>query len=166
VEIVDDTDTPVPTGSEGRILVTNLHNYAMPLIRYDIGDIGVLSNHYCSCGRGLPVLAKLQGRVTDIITTVSKGAISGLALNRPFRELAYLGIEQFQIVQESQNDIVIKIVMAPHHDRDQTDRIVTEVLARYNAILGNDMNIAVNFVDQIVAEANGKRKAILSRVHN
>ena len=85
---MDDKGKPVPVGGEGRILVTNLHNYAMPFIRYDIGDVGALSDKACPCGRGLPLLAKLTGRTTDFIRTRSGGVIPGMALHIQFFPLS------------------------------------------------------------------------------
>jgi phenylacetate-CoA ligase len=69
VEVVDEKNQPVGPGQQGRILVTTLHNYAMPLIRYDIGDTAVLGDAYCPCGSNLPTLSRLTGRVTDLFLT-------------------------------------------------------------------------------------------------
>ncbi len=111
VEIVNDKDGPVEQGEKGRILVTNLNNYAMPFIRYDIGDVGVASEKSCSCGRGLPLLDSLEGRSVDVIVTKSRGKISGNYLYYPADpNFAYWGIEKYQIIQEDYENILIKIV--------------------------------------------------------
>lgn len=67
MEIVDDAGAPVAPGEAGRVLLTGLHNYAQPLIRYDIGDIAVQGPPSCGCGRGLPVVSRIKGRVRNML---------------------------------------------------------------------------------------------------
>jgi phenylacetate-CoA ligase len=163
VEIVDDAGEPVPVGKEGRILITNLHNYILPFIRYDIGDAGVSSDKACPCGRGLPLLGGLIGRTTDIILTKSGKAIPGLVL--PWDIFAFLGAEQFQIVQESYDRVVVKIVLDREHQHAQAEkRIAEEVVRRYRPILGEDIDIDVEFVDHIPVTKTGKRRVVVSNL--
>jgi len=162
VEVVDDEDKPVPAGEEGRILVTNLHNYAMPFIRYDIGDIGAISDQACPCGRGLPLLAKLSGRAVDAILTKSGRIIQGAAL--PWRFLISLGIEQFQIVQESYEKVVVRIVLDREHRPSRADGLAEEIASHYRTALGEDMDIAVEIVDEIPATKAGKTRVVISNL--
>ena len=162
VEAVNDKGKPVPVGSEGKILVTSMHNYAMPFIRYDIGDVGEISDKACSCGRGLPLLAKLSGRTTDIILTRSSGAIPGIALPRTF--LAHLGIDQWQIVQENYQKVVVKVVLEKECPQERMDELAREIIARYRPIFGEDMDITVEFVDQIPLTRAGKRRVVISNL--
>lgn len=162
LEVVDDAGLPVPIGREGRILLTNLHNYAMPLIRYDIDDLGVLSDKVCSCGRGLPLLSKLSGRTTDVILTRSGRLIPGIAL--PFRFLARLGVEQFQMLQESYDSVIIKLILEKEYPREHSDKLTKEIKGQYQPILGEDVDITVQFVDQIATTAHGKRKIVISNL--
>jgi phenylacetate-CoA ligase len=160
LEVVDDVGSPLPYGSEGRILLSNLHNYAMPLIRYDIGDLGILSYELCSCGRGLPLLSKLSGRTTDVIRTRAGRSIPGIAL--PSRFLAGLGVEQFQILQESYDVITIKLVLEKEYVQDNRDKLTEEIKAQYQSIFGKDVDITIQFVDQISNTAAGKRRTVIS----
>ena len=162
LEIVNDEGKPIPVEEEGRILVTNLHNYAMPFIRYDIGDVGAGSDQACPCGRGLPLLAKLSGRTTDVILTRSSGAIPGIALPRTF--LASLGIDQLQIVQENYQKVVVKLVLGGECPQKRADELAREIIARYRPILGEDMDITVEFVDQIPLTRAGKRRVVISNL--
>jgi phenylacetate-CoA ligase len=163
VEIVDTEGRPAPVGEEGRILITNLHNYAMPLIRYDTGDLGVASNGACPCGRGLPLLAAVNGRTLDMILTRSRGAISGLRLYQPFRWLGQLGVEQCQIVQETRQTIVIKLVISECSQK-RMNELKEKVVNEYKRILGEDMDIAVEFVEHIPATPAGKKRIVISHL--
>jgi phenylacetate-CoA ligase len=166
IEIVDDEGKPVPAGVEGRVLATNLHNYAMPFIRYDIGDIGVLSDEACPCGRELPLLVSLKGRTTDIILTKSGRAISGLALLGAsfMRLLASAGVEHIQVVQEHLEEITVKLVVPSEQTQENRDRLSSEVISRYENIFGDEMDIIVQFDNEIIPTPSGKRRFIVSRL--
>lgn len=162
VEIVNDEGRPVPVGEEGRILVTNLHNYAMTFIRYETGDVGVISNKACPCGRGLPLLAAVNGRTADVIFTKSGRRIPGSAL--PWGFLASLGVEQFQIVQENYEKVVIKLIIDREYPRDRVDEIIKEVLRRFRSMFGEDIDVAVELVDQILPTSSGKTRFVISNL--
>ncbi len=161
-EVVDDATNPMPAGAKGRILITNLHNYAMPLIRYEIGDAGAISDQPCPCGRGLPLLSKLCGRTNDILFTRSGKSIPGLALPRKF--LANLGVEQFQIVQENFDEVRLNIVLDGQYPPERLEEVTKEIKTRYHPILGNDIAININFVAQIVLTESGKRNTMISKL--
>ena len=161
VEVADDKGEPVPSGKEGRIIVTNLHNYAMPFIRYDIGDLGVLSDEACPCGRGLPLLSKLSGRTTDFVMTKGGQMIPGMALS--FQFLASKGVTQFQFVQERPGEVIINLVLDEEkqkHDNKLADR----VMEYYQGELGRDMKIIVNFPSYIPTTKDGKRRLVVSKI--
>lgn len=162
VEIVGDEGEPVPAGVEGRILITNLHNYAMPFIRYDIGDVGIGSAEVCSCGRGLPLLAAVTGRTCDFIFTRDGERIPGISL--PWGFLTFLGVEQFQIVQESYEHMTVRLVLSGEYTQELIEQLTTEVVRQYKPILGEDMHITVEFVDKIVPTAAGKTKFVISNL--
>ena len=162
IEIVNDEGRPVPVGEEGRILVTNLHNYAMTFIRYETGDVGVISDKACPCGRGLPLLAAVNGRTADVISTKSGGRIPGVAL--PWGFLASLGVEQFQIVQENYEKVVIKLIIDKEYPRDRVDEIIKEVLRRFRSMFGDDIDVAAELVDQILPTRSGKTRFVISNL--
>jgi len=162
VEIVNDEGNLVPVGEEGKILVTNLHNYAMPFIRYDIGDMGAISNQVCSCGRGLPLLARLSGRNTDIILTKNGRFIPAMAL--PWGFLGSLDIEQIQIVQESYEKVVVKLVVDREPSQSRWDEITGEILRQWSPQIGKDTELSVELVDQIPLTRAGKRKMVISNL--
>ena len=161
IEVVDDRDESVPAGVTGRILLTNLHNYAMPFIRYDIGDSGAVSGQLCPCGRGLPLLVELGGRTVDIIVTKSGRAITGMALWWNF--LSLLGVSQFQIVQQSYDTVMVKLVMDREYTQEHIDRLTEEIRAQFGPILGEDMHIQARVVEHIPI-TGGKRRIVISNL--
>ena len=165
VEVVDEEGIPVPSGEEGRIVITNLYNYAMPFIRYEIGDLGVASDSTCPCGRGLPLLETVSGRAFDVILTRSKGPIPGVRLWRPIHALfANLGVEQFQIVQETYEKVVVKLVLGKESRERHAGKLEKGVIQEYESTLGEDMDISVEFVDHIPLTSAGKREIIVSKL--
>lgn len=117
LEVVDDTGAPCPPGAIGRVLVTPLHNFAMPLLRYEIGDEAALAAD-CPCGRTLPVLARIHGRFLDYLLlpdgTRRRADVYHYDLSRiaPLRE--------FQVVQKSRTLIEIRMVVArPLHAAEE-----------------------------------------------
>jgi phenylacetate-CoA ligase len=163
VEIVDNEGRQVPPGREGRVLITNLHNYAMPFIRYEIGDLAVAADTICPCGRGLPMLAKLSGRTTDVVYTRSGKAIAGTALLHVF--LTPMGVSQFQFVQESYDRVVIKLVMDQACSKSYLDEVTARLKRQYQSLLENDIDISIEFVDAIPVTRDGKRRVVISRVN-
>jgi len=161
MEIVGDDGVPLPAGKEGRVVTTNLHNYAMPFIRYDIGDLGVLSQKVCACGRGLPVLERLSGRTTDFIVAGNGRKISGIALPWDFLGGSKL-IEQFQIVQEKQGEVIVRVIPQRGCNSDCCEKVAGRIKARYADILGEDTDIRVEFVERIPVTRDGKRRIVVS----
>jgi len=108
LEVLDESGQPCPPGVVGRIVVTALHNFATPLIRYDIGDRGELGPS-CPCGRGLPVLTRIVGRSRDMVILPSGGRHWPLVGVYSFRTVAQ--IRQYQIVQESLTTLRARLVV-------------------------------------------------------
>lgn len=104
VEVLGDRNRPVNPGEEGRVIVTTLHNYSMPLIRYEIGDLAV-RGEACSCGYPGPTLDKILGRVTDHFVTEDGTLVHG----EYFTHLFYFKpwVREFQVLQEDRKKIKI-----------------------------------------------------------
>lgn len=110
VEIVGDNDKPLPKGQPGRIIVTQLKNLVMPLLRYDIGDIGVECES-SECHLNLPILKSIEGRRRNLVKLPS-----GDMFHPVFDEekiLAIANIKQYQVIQKSLEEIQINILGAP-----------------------------------------------------
>ncbi|MFC2008812.1 phenylacetate--CoA ligase family protein [Chloroflexota bacterium] len=162
VEILDEQGNRLPLGGVGRVVVTNLHNPAMPFIRYDIGDAGALGEHACSCGRGLPLLSNLEGRRSDVLLTPDGRRIPGILL--PWSYLADLGVQQIQILQEQLETIRVRVVLEPSMERDAAAAVLQSIRSRYTAILGETVAVEVETATEIPAGPRGKRAVVVSKL--
>ena len=150
---------PVKPGDIGEIVVTNLNNFGMPLIRYAIGDLGIPLKEKCKCGRTLPLMRQLNGRESDIITTVNGDMVDSYFFSyllQEFKEIAY-----FQIVQTTLKDIILNLVMNEGAEREKIENKITE---KINFFTKNSFNIYYEYVDNIPIEKSGKRRITISRV--
>jgi phenylacetate-CoA ligase len=127
VEVLRGDGTPAQPGEPGRVVVTDLVNRAMPIIRYQVGDMATVSAAGCSCGRGLPVLERVEGRIADYVVTPRGELISGISLTENFAVMVP-GVAQLQIVQEEIDRFVFRIVRAAEFG-------VLEMLERVGQVL-------------------------------
>ena len=114
VEIVDDTGAPCRAGETGRVIITDLHNFATPLVRYAVGDHATVGGP-CPCGRGLPVIERVLGRTRNMLTLPDGGRIWPV-LNPVFEDLT-LPIRQLQLVQRTPAEIDVSLVVDRPLDR-------------------------------------------------
>ncbi|MDO6444968.1 hypothetical protein Q4493_04185 [Colwellia sp. 1_MG-2023] len=151
LECVDDEGKTVLPGQSGKLVVTDLNNYAMPLIRYQIEDVGVLSDQPCSCGRTLPILEKLEGRVADFLKKADGGLVGGVSLVE--RTLTLIpGIEQMQLVQKSIDQLIVNRVKGHEFNKD-TDALLLKEL---QVVFGETVTIQINDIEKMPQEASGK----------
>ena len=162
VEIVDENGKEVKPGEPGEIIITSLTNYTMPLIRYKIGDRGILSNKDCKCGHGLPLLEKVVGRITGNFKNKLGDYISGGL----FFSLFYFieNIKQFQIIQEAIDYISINLVLIDKTKLKDMDKDFIEINQTIRKAMGNDTKIKYNIVDEIKLSPSGKYMYVSSRV--
>ena len=156
LEVIKDGE-PVAPGERGEIVVTNLWNKAMPFIRYKIGDIGVLSDELCACGRGLPLLEELEGRTDDFLVTPSGDVILPSKVVPIF--FPYDEIDAFQIVQKRRDALTIKIVKGDSYTESVDDKII----AAFKDIFG-EADIKIEHVENIEKTQSGKLRSIVSEV--
>lgn len=156
VEVVDDEDRPL-TGEPGTILVTDLENFAMPLIRYRIGDIGVLSDEICGCGRNFRMLDKVIGRETDILVFPDGTRMTGMFIAWKFVRVP--GVRRYQVIQESISELRILI----ESDGTETQDVVREwVTNAFDELRENGMSFLIEFVDHVPRTKSGKMKFFVS----
>ncbi|MFV2055868.1 MAG: phenylacetate--CoA ligase family protein [Thiohalomonadales bacterium] len=158
VEIVDNNDNVLPLGESGEIVVTHLATSDYPFIRYKTGDVGILDENTCSCGRTLPLLKEIQGRTTDFVIAKNGTVMHGLSLIYVIRELA--GIETFKIVQESIDKTTLTLVVTNEFDKKNETLICRE----YKKMLGELVQIDIQYVSSIAREKSGKFRYITSNV--
>jgi phenylacetate-CoA ligase len=159
IEIVDSSGQACRPGETGDILVTSLHNYGMPLIRYAIGDRATWSTERtCPCGRGLPLLGVVEGRSMDVVSTRGGQHIGGtywtiLLRSRP-------GLAQFQVVQDTLDGITVRYVRG-----DAFDPAVLEYYsARVNEKTAGELRVAFKEETDIERNAGGKRRLVVSNI--
>jgi phenylacetate-CoA ligase len=158
VEIVDRQGIPLPCGEAGEIVITHLSTGEFPFIRYRTGDIGILDDGVCRCGRGLPLLREIQGRSTDFVVAQDGTVMHGLALIYILRELPQ--ISHFKIIQESLNLIHVWVVSGAKLDREITAKIEEEFKAR----LGQSVDVLIEETTEIPAEKSGKFRYVVSKI--
>lgn len=158
VEILDADGLPLPPGQAGEVTVTHLATGSFPFIRYRTGDIAVLDDSRCTCGRGLPMLREIQGRSTDFIIAADGTVMHGLALIYILRDLPE--VANFKIEQESLELTRVSVVPAEGFDAD----IVRSIQAGFRQRLGADVLVEVIQVDQIPREISGKFRYVSSKV--
>lgn len=148
----NDSSDPVNAGEPGRIVITDLFNYAMPLIRYDTGDIGV-SKKEAECGWKSPVLASVDGQKTDFIydTLGNKKSPHIISvLLEPFDQLL-----QYQFVQEGARQYILKLNGAVGRYND------IAFLTLLKDLLGSDAEITIEHVKEVPTLSSGKRKEVI-----
>ncbi|MCX7424637.1 MAG: phenylacetate--CoA ligase family protein [Planctomycetia bacterium] len=159
LEVLRPDGTPCPPGEPGMIVVTDLVNRAMPMIRYQVGDMGVLSDRQCPCGRGLPLLERIEGRVADYVVTPRGELISGISLTENFAVMVP-GIAQLQIVQEEVDRFVFRIVKGSDFGPKSLETIGVLVKERF----GPEVRYECEYVDRIPQEPSGKYRFCISKV--
>jgi phenylacetate-CoA ligase len=158
VEIVSADGQVLPTGEKGEIVITHMATGDFPFVRYRTGDVGSLSNETCSCGRGLPVLAEIEGRSTDFVKAADGTVLHGLALIYVLREIPE--VEEFKIVQETVTRMTVQIVTSAT-DTAPLERKITEQFRRR---LGNSLVVNFVYVSTIEREASGKFRYVVSQL--
>ena len=162
LEILDNNGRGVKQGEAGNIVITLLTNYTMPLIRYKIGDIGILSDKNCQCGRESPLLAKVVGRIRSRFKNKFGDYINaGL-----FYSLFYFkeNIRQFQVIQETTDLILINLVLIEKNKLKDMDKDFKEINQKIRKTMGHKITVKYNIVDEIKPSPSGKYMYIFSKV--
>jgi phenylacetate-CoA ligase len=160
VEILRD-GAPAAPGEVGEVVITDLNNYCLPFVRYRIGDLAVALDPTgeCSCGRGLPLMGNIEGRVQSIIQGTDGRYVPGTFFAHYLKEFDH-AIVRFQVVQEEQGAMVFRVVKGGRY----SDDTLQEILHTFREYLGHDMKIDVEFVDNVDMIRTGKRLASVSRL--
>ena len=162
IEILDNQGKEAKLGETGEIVVTLLTNYTMPLIRYKIEDRGVISEKECSCGRGFPLLTKVEGRIRSMFRNKQGNVIDSGVFIRLFFFHDY--IQQYQVIQEAIDYISINLVLIDKTKLKDLDNNFKEINQVIWKVMGNETKIKYNIVDEIKPSASGKYMYIFSRV--
>ncbi len=142
----------------GRMIVTSFDNLAMPFIRYETGDLGTPTDKECSCGRKLPLLERIDGRVTDFIH-VSSRKVSFLFFNYFFEGYGKL-VKEFQVIQK-RRDLIQVLIVPSKSFKKTTSESIKQGLEKN---LGESIRITVDLVDDIALDKSGKRPIVKSEI--
>jgi phenylacetate-CoA ligase len=160
VEILKD-GLPARPGEWGEVVITDLNNFCAPLIRYRVGDLAVAMDQAaaCGCGRGLPRIGRIEGRVQAIITAQNGSYVPGTFFAHLFKDYDH-AIRQFQVQQDQLGSIKLRVIKALRFDEAEFQ----ELLGKLRQFLGDDMKIDVDFVDRIEMVRTGKHQSTISRL--
>jgi phenylacetate-CoA ligase len=159
LEVIDGTGRPVPEGSMGELVVTDLHNTAMPLIRYRTGDMVVLDSSPCNCGCTWRRIAKVGGRVLDLVSRPDGSKIAGQAITQIVLSAAVRC--RVQVLQIGLNSFVIRHL--------ETETITPESRARlfghFRDLLGNDVVVGYEGVKELTYDKSGKYRWFINTLN-
>lgn len=160
VEILKDGRPALP-GEVGEIVITDLNNYCLPFIRYRIGDTAEAMDNSqpCACGRSLPRIGRIEGRVQSIILGADGQYLPGTFFAHLLKDYDH-AIRHYQVLQERRDEIILKIVKGGRF----TDEVQAEVVATLQRFLGARMRIVVECVDEIPMVRTGKRLVAISKL--
>ena len=137
--------------SPGQLVITDLWNHGMPLIRYEISDMATIKSGLCPCGRGLPRLGEICGRTSDFLIAPDGRRISGISILDTFT-IHIPGIKQVQIIQNQIDEINFRIVRSA----DFNDNSLRTLANNVTTIFGSGTKHTVDFVDKIPQTKRGK----------
>lgn len=159
LEVLDSNNNPCPPGQIGRVVVTSLHNFAMPLIRYEMGDLAEAGGS-CDCGRGLPVLNRILGRTRDLVRLPdgqTRFAHFGL------KQLSAIpAIRQYRLAQVALDRMEFRI----HASRELTAAERARMTENLHAGLGYPFAVDFTYVDELPRTAGGKYHDFISELAN
>lgn len=153
VEILNlDNDKPVKPGEFGRIVVTDLFNYAMPIIRYDTGDIAKLALNE----DGVEVLEQIEGRKMDVIHDSKGNIVSSFVVYTKFYNYYHL-LKQYQFIQQGEKEYEVKLNLQGENFEFE-DELITSIKSDF----GSDANVVITYVDEIPPLSSGKRRKVIN----
>jgi len=151
VEVLDDSHNPLAPDETGSIVLTDMDSRLLPLIRYRIGDEGRLFDRPCTCGRGFPLMSELDGRTRDVYVMRSGKKVPPADIASKLQDIESIAL--FQVIHEGANGVTARVV-----PRNQSgfDAIAERVKSQLEKLLGGNETIAIELVDKLELESNGK----------
>jgi phenylacetate-CoA ligase len=159
IEVVPFRNNKDDSKGFGEIVVTDLANYAMPFIRYKIGDVGELSSDVCPCGIGLPLLRSLDGRTTDVFSLPDGSLVPGVSLTGRVVS-ANPGVKQLQIIQEEIGRIRVNIIKAENF----TNQDLLSLKQNLRNYFPENVDIEFVFVADLEKDESGKIRFCANRI--
>lgn len=169
VQFVNEEGDDVEAGERGELVCTSLFNYAMPFLRYRLGDLAVRSEEsVCRCGRSFPLLKTIEGRTDSLVTLPSGRKVPPLAFGYAMEFYKfYRNVYQYRIIQKAKN--LLKFEVKNKNKTVNEDEMRTELIAHMRRMLGineADVTIDVEFVDNIPLDKSGKLRKVISEINH
>lgn len=152
--ILLETKNPATEGSSD-FLVTDLHNYGMPFIRYEIGDVGALDSKPCPCGRGLPKIHSIEGRTLDVLRGKDNRIVPGEFFPHLLKDI--IEISEFQVEQKKLDQIVLSVVLNGRMSEESQAMLKSQFVK----VFGDSVRLDVRPVSSIPLRASGKRRVTI-----
>ena len=149
---------PAGPGEEGEVVITNLHNYSMPFIRYQQEDIGILSDKEPSCKRGLPLMKEIRGRSGDYVILPSGNKLTPHHFFMILDDIADIG--EWRLIQKNINEIDVEIAA----DETFNENRLEMIRQKLSSIVGGTINIKISLVEQIRRDPTQKLRSVVSKV--
>ena len=157
VEVLDENDRPCEPGQSGRVVVTPLHNIATPLVRYEVGDFAEVGPP-CPCGRGLPVINQVLGRVRNMLRYPDGKQVWPILSSGAFARIE--AIQQHQVIQKSLDQLEVRLVACRSLTADETGALRDTLLKK----LEHPFDIVFTYHDTIERAKSGKFEDFKSEV--
>jgi len=151
-------DEPAAEGELASVVVTPLFSYGMPLIRYDLDDAASRIDDSCPCGRNLPLMSYVDGRIMDILVT-GDGRRLGYS-NFRSRIFDYIDVQQYRIIQESLNNITVELIPGNKYG-EKSESFIISSIKKY---MGDDTKVLVRVVSEFEVQSSMKRRIVVSKV--
>ena len=161
-EIVDFEGKPVnQEGAIGELVVTGFTNYAVPLIRYKIGDLAQFTSRTCSCGRGLSLIANVRGRVQELIVAKDGGLIPLGPAIFGIHDAEWTKVRQLQFVQEEKGKVTIRVVKSQLYPDFAAEKYVRRL---FSERFKDRVTLEIHFVSEIPTTNAGKHKFLIQKL--
>jgi phenylacetate-CoA ligase len=149
---------PLSAGERGEVVITNLDLFTTPFIRYNLGDICVLGNGACPCGRELPIIHSLEGRSDECVRLPGGEKVPGIKFILNLRFLTAL--KEFRIIQESPDSLLVELVKGPGFNAGTIRQVKKEI----QRLVGEKLNIKLKMVHSIARGRTGKLRCVVSKI--
>jgi phenylacetate-CoA ligase len=157
VEVVDLQGRAVADGQEGELAITSLHNYAMPLIRYRVGDRAAPTSELCACGRPFPMLKAVYGRVIERLVNAQGDSVDPIFFIHIIGVMANEGrVRRFQVVQKAASWLIVNLVLEKDVNRNNIAPELAVITEKVRLVMGSECQIDYHFVDDIPLTTTGK----------
>lgn len=150
VEIVDEQGSKIKE-KNGELLITDLHNYGMPFIRYANGDMAISKESACQCGNPLPMFEKVTGRKLDILRSPNGHILPGEFFTHTL--MNFTGIKKFQVIQKRLDELNINFIVDENYQKEQSEQEITEIIERFTE---GSIKVKFNYKKELEITSGGK----------